>query len=246
VGGWGCNGIGRHVAQRLVADGEPVVDVPAKLSARARVFSTGPARTTDPVGAHWLALVGLGSTDLRVIAVDDATVALRLLVDRRGELGVARWQTFNRIHRLLLELLPGGANKDLSAVQARTLLATVRLRDILGKTPSPSDGGAEHRTGRHRQADQDRRPRTQRPHRRPPAAACASCTASAPAVRHTCSATSETSPASPTKGRFASWNGTAPIGGRRASVVMRPERIATRSIASRVSRGNLLTGCRSV
>jgi hypothetical protein len=30
----GCNGIGRHVAHRLVADGEQVVDVPAKLSAR--------------------------------------------------------------------------------------------------------------------------------------------------------------------------------------------------------------------
>ena len=30
----GCSGIGRHVAQRLVADGETVLDVPAKLSAR--------------------------------------------------------------------------------------------------------------------------------------------------------------------------------------------------------------------
>jgi hypothetical protein len=30
----GCEGIGRHVAQRLIAKGEPVVDVPAKLSAR--------------------------------------------------------------------------------------------------------------------------------------------------------------------------------------------------------------------
>jgi hypothetical protein len=29
----GGNGIGRHIAQRLVADGETVVDVPAKLSA---------------------------------------------------------------------------------------------------------------------------------------------------------------------------------------------------------------------
>ena len=37
----GCQGVGRHLAQRLVADGEMVVDVPAKLSARARVFSTG-------------------------------------------------------------------------------------------------------------------------------------------------------------------------------------------------------------
>jgi hypothetical protein len=31
----GCAGIGRHIAQRLVADGETVLDVPAKLSARA-------------------------------------------------------------------------------------------------------------------------------------------------------------------------------------------------------------------
>jgi transposase len=33
----GCQGVGRHLAQRLVVDGETVVDVPAKLSARARV-----------------------------------------------------------------------------------------------------------------------------------------------------------------------------------------------------------------
>ncbi len=45
----GCQGVGRHLAQRLVADGEPVVDVPAKLSARVRVFSTGgAARPTPP------------------------------------------------------------------------------------------------------------------------------------------------------------------------------------------------------
>jgi transposase len=36
----GCNGIGKHIAQRLVADGEIVLDVPAKLSARARLFNT--------------------------------------------------------------------------------------------------------------------------------------------------------------------------------------------------------------
>jgi transposase len=130
----GCNGIGRHIAQRLVADGEPVVDVPAKLSARARLFSTGQGRKTDPVDAHSVALAGLHSPGLRVISADDATVALRLLADRRDELGVARTQTINRLHRLLLELLPGGAKKFLSAAQARELLATVRPRDIAGKT----------------------------------------------------------------------------------------------------------------
>ena len=37
----GSNGACRHIAIRLVADGETVVDVPAKLSARARVFVSG-------------------------------------------------------------------------------------------------------------------------------------------------------------------------------------------------------------
>jgi hypothetical protein len=39
----GANGIGRPLAQRLLASGEQVLDVPAKLAARARVFDTGQA-----------------------------------------------------------------------------------------------------------------------------------------------------------------------------------------------------------
>src|SRR5205814_9211358 len=82
----GCNGIGRHVAQRLVADGESVLDVPAKLSARARVFATGQGRKTDPVDAHSVAVAALRSKGLRQVAADDETVVLRLLVDRRDGL----------------------------------------------------------------------------------------------------------------------------------------------------------------
>lgn len=39
----GSAGIGRHLAQRLIADGEAVAGVPAKLSARVRVFLPGRA-----------------------------------------------------------------------------------------------------------------------------------------------------------------------------------------------------------
>lgn len=53
----GCQDVGRHLAQRLVADNEPVLDVPAKLSARARVFSTGQGRKTDATDAHSIAVV---------------------------------------------------------------------------------------------------------------------------------------------------------------------------------------------
>jgi transposase len=130
----GCEGVGRHLAQRLVADGEAVLDVPAKLSARARVFSTGQGRKTDATDAHSVAVVALRTPGLRPVLVDGVTVALRLLVDRRDELGAARTLTVNRLHRLLVELIPGGAKAFLSATQAKALLATVRPRDVVGKT----------------------------------------------------------------------------------------------------------------
>lgn len=130
----GSYGVGRHLAQRLVADGESVLDVPAKLSAQVRLFATGHGRKTDAVDAHSIAIAALRATGLREVGTDDITVAIRLLVDRRDALGRTRTETINRVHRLLLELVPGGAKKALSTTQARTLLATVRPRDLAGRT----------------------------------------------------------------------------------------------------------------
>lgn len=98
------------------------------------MFDTGQGRKTDPVDAHHVAVAALRSKGLRRVAVDDVTVALRLLVDRRDGLGRAHTDLLNRIHKLLLELLPGGAKKYLSAAQARALLTTVRPRDLVGRT----------------------------------------------------------------------------------------------------------------
>jgi hypothetical protein len=44
----GANGIGRPLARRLLASGEQVLDVPAKLAARARVFEPGRAARQTP------------------------------------------------------------------------------------------------------------------------------------------------------------------------------------------------------
>jgi len=70
----GCNGIGRHIAQRLVADGETVLDVPAKLSARARVFATGQGRKTDPVDAHSMAVAALRTKGLRLVGAHNSDI----------------------------------------------------------------------------------------------------------------------------------------------------------------------------
>lgn len=123
----GCNGIGRHVAQRLVADGETVLDVPAKLAAKTRNFDTGHGRKTDPHDAHHIAVTALRTPNLRQVGPDDTTTALRLLADRRDQLGVTRTETVSRLHHLLLELIPGGAKKNLTTRQARALLDTVTV-----------------------------------------------------------------------------------------------------------------------
>ena len=130
----GCNGIGRHVAHRLLADGEDVVDVPPKLSARARVFATGQGRKTDATDAHSVALVGTRMAGLRPVVNDEQLEVLRLLVDRRRSLGEEHTRKVSQLHALLLELLPGGAKRDLSAAQAKKLLAGLRPRDVVGKT----------------------------------------------------------------------------------------------------------------
>ena len=130
----GCAGIGHHVAVRLLAAGEDVVDVPPKLSARTRVFATGQGRKTDATDAHSVALVGTRMAGLRPVVNDEQLAVLRVLVDRRRSLGEDHTRMVAQLHQLLLELIPGGAKKDLSAAQAKAILAKVRPRDTVGKT----------------------------------------------------------------------------------------------------------------
>lgn len=130
----GANGAGRPLAQRLIAAGERVVGVPAKLAARVRLFDTGHNRKTDAVDAHSIAMVAIRTPGLREVVPDDELEVLRMLADRRDELARHRVQIVSRLRRLLVELIPGHHKRDLSAVQAKGLLAIVRPRDPAGKT----------------------------------------------------------------------------------------------------------------
>jgi transposase len=121
------------VAARPLAAGEQVVDVPPKLSARARVFATGQGRKTDATDAHSVPQVGTRMSGLRPVVADEQMAVPRILVDRRRSLGEDHIRMVSQLHHLLLELIPGGAKKDLSAAQAKVLLASVRPRDGAGK-----------------------------------------------------------------------------------------------------------------
>jgi transposase len=121
----GAHGIGRALAQRLVGDGEQVLDVPAKLAARVRVLSVGHGRKSDADDAVSVAVAARSVPALRQVGVEDQAVVLHLLTKRRQDLVAARTQTINRLHRLLMDLVPGGAWRNLTAKRAAALLSEV-------------------------------------------------------------------------------------------------------------------------
>ncbi len=97
--------------------------MPPKLSAKVRVFATGQGRKTDATDAHSIALVGIRVAGLRPVVADADLDVLRLLADRRRQIGEEHTRKVSQLHALLLELIPGGAKKNLSAAQAKHLLA---------------------------------------------------------------------------------------------------------------------------
>lgn len=119
----GANGLGRTVAQRLLVAGEVVYDVPAKLATRVRVYSTGHGTKSDTADAISIARAALHSRQLRRVVPDGENVALKLLTDRRDELVAARTQMVCRLHRLIRELIPGGAPTELTAERAYDLIS---------------------------------------------------------------------------------------------------------------------------
>ena len=55
----GCNGVGKHLSQRLLVAGERVVDVSTRRAALVRVYAGGNGRKNDDTDAYSLAMVAL-------------------------------------------------------------------------------------------------------------------------------------------------------------------------------------------
>ena len=206
----GCDGIGRHVAARLTAIGEPVVDVPAKYSARVRAFATGQGRKTDATDAHSVALIGTRVAGLRPVVNDAQLTVLRVLVDRRRSLGEEHTRKVNQLHALLLELIPAGAKKYLSGRQARLLLEQVNPTDPAGqalkRVAVEYAADLEHIYARTKDADKELKALVAQTgtglidlHGIGPSGAARLLVAVGQITRF------------PTKAHFASWTGTAPI-----------------------------------
>jgi transposase len=134
----GASALGRSVALHLLTAGDKVVDVPAKLSSRARLLATGNARkNNERVDAIHVALAALRGERLAEVGEEEqeeAAEVLRMLSERREDLVKERTRALNRLHGLLRDLLPGGAGKNLSAAKAARALRRVRPRSTPART----------------------------------------------------------------------------------------------------------------
>ena len=128
-----AGGLGRHLAGRLAAAGESVVDVPPKLSARVRVLSTGNARKNDGLDALATALAASRNERLAAIDPEVGSEVLRLLSERREDLVTERTRALNRLHGFLRDLIPGGVAGTLSAHRAARILRGIRPKGASGR-----------------------------------------------------------------------------------------------------------------
>jgi Transposase len=129
----GAGGVGYLLAQQLVAAGERVLDVPATLAARVRVLGSG-RNKNDPNDAYSIAVAARHAPKLEQVARADHAAVLRLLSKRNRELGSARTRMGCRLHALLVELVPGGSSKEITANRAAALLATVTPANTVEET----------------------------------------------------------------------------------------------------------------
>jgi transposase len=128
----GAAGLGRLLAQQLVAAGELVLDVQPKLAARVRLLQAGGTGKNDPHDAQSVAVAALRSRACRPVAAEGHTVVLKIWARRHRDLARARNQVACRLHAVLCELVPGGVRKQITAGQAASVLERVTLSGPIG------------------------------------------------------------------------------------------------------------------
>jgi len=118
----GAAGLGRLVAQQLVAAGERVLDVQPKLASRVRLLQAGDTNKNDPNDALSVAVAALRSKAARPVMAEDYPAVLKVWSKRHRDLARLRNQAACRLHAVLCDLVPGGHPKEISAAQAARIL----------------------------------------------------------------------------------------------------------------------------
>ena len=104
----GAAGLGRLLAQQLVAAGERVLDVQPKLASRVRLLQAGDTNKNDPNDALSVAVAALRSRACREVTAEDYPAVLKVWSKRHRDLARPRNQVACRLHAVLCDLVPGG------------------------------------------------------------------------------------------------------------------------------------------
>lgn len=118
----GAAGLGRLLAQQLVAAGERVLDVPPKLASRVRLLEAGDTNKNDPNDARSVAVAALRSRAVRDVAAEDHRTVLKIWARRHRDLSRSRNQVTCRLHAVICDLVPGGVRKEITAGHAARVL----------------------------------------------------------------------------------------------------------------------------
>ena len=127
----GAGGLGHLLAQELVAAGERVLDVQPKLAARVRLLATGAVNKNDPDDARSVAVAALRSPSCLPVRPDDHAAVLKIWAKRHRDLSRTRNQVACRLHAAVCELVPGGVSKEIYAAAATQILEAAEPRDAV-------------------------------------------------------------------------------------------------------------------
>lgn len=119
-----AKGLGHHLTQWLIDQGETVVDIPPTATARVRELSRGGRRKTDRLDAAAAACVAFMQQDHHPVEADGDRAIIRLLDDRRTDITKQHARMINQLHAVLRELLPGGVAANLHVKQIRHAIVT--------------------------------------------------------------------------------------------------------------------------
>jgi transposase len=121
----GAPGLGRLLAQQLVAAGERVLDVQPKLAARVRLLQTENTGKSDPNDALSVAVAALRSKAQRPVIADGHATVLKVWAKRHRDLSRTRNQIACRLHALLCDLVPGGVADEITTGHAARILGRI-------------------------------------------------------------------------------------------------------------------------
>ena len=127
----GATGLGRLLAQQLLAAGEQVLDVQPKLAARVRLLNTDAVNKNDPNDARSVAVAALRSPGVRAAVAEDHASVMKVWVRRHRDLSRTRNRIVCRLHAVLCDLVAGGFPKQISAIQAARVLAGIQAHDAV-------------------------------------------------------------------------------------------------------------------